>query len=205
MWISCAKYILTTKTLCEALPLSGYHSGEGGITDEEIISSCAGFLEIDQCSTPRPYRAMVRRDGEDITITRPPLSNIFAEKWRTWICGSNEAFEEVFFTDPNIRFAHRSAYTYLAQRQKILFPQSSSTISTACLLALSPNEVLCALPLISTFLLEYGGIYACAPATLLTERAGRRHKSIFSFSSMGSAWKIRLEKPAHGMVWVFRH
>lgn len=157
MWMSCVKHILATKTLREALSLSGYHSGQGAITDEEIVSSCAGFLEMESSSAPLPYYAVILRNGEEIIITRPPLSNILVEKWRTWISGSNEALEEVFVTDTTIHFAHQSAFTYLVQRRKILFPQSSSTITSACLLALSPNEVLCALPLYSTCFLEYDG------------------------------------------------
>lgn len=185
MWISCAQLVLTAKTLREALSLSGYHSGEEEITEKEIISSCAGFLTLEQASAPRPYRVMVRRGGEDIIITRPPMSNNIAEKWRTWTGGSNEALEEVFFTDPIIRFTHSSAYEYVAQRRDILFPQSSSTITSACLLALSPNEVLCALPFVSTFLLEYDEAVPCGPATLLTKRVGRRHNSISCLPLMG--------------------
>jgi hypothetical protein len=175
MWLSCSGYILSTKALSQALSLSGYHSGEEDITDEEIISSCAGFLEMDRSSTPRPYRLVVHRDGEEIIITRPPFSNTLIEKWRTWIGGSNGALEEVFVTGTHIYFAHQSAYTYLVQRQKILFPQSSSVITSACLLALSPNEVLRALPLVSAFFLEYDEICAHVPATSLTKGTGCRH------------------------------
>lgn len=95
MWISCAGLVLTVKTLREAPSLSGCHSGEGDITDKEIISSCAGFLTLDQSSTPHPYHVLLRRGGEVIIVTRPPRSNLLAEKWRTWTGGSNEALEEV--------------------------------------------------------------------------------------------------------------
>lgn len=157
MWMSCAETKLTANALREALSLSGCHSGEGNITDEEIISSCAGFLEIDKSSAPYPYRRMVFRDGKGNMIALPPLSDSPAEERRTSVGDSNEALEGVFVKDPTIYFSHVSAHRYLWQRRKILFPQSNSTITSACLLALSPDKALCALPLFSTFFLEYVG------------------------------------------------
>jgi len=186
MWMSCVKHIFATKTLREALSLSGNHSGQGDITDEEMVSSCAGFLQMEPSNVPRPYRDVLHRRGGYIQITRPLWSNIYAELWRTLVGDSDDALEEVLVTDCTIAFTHQSAFTYLAQRQQILFPQSSSTITSACLLALSPNEVLRALPLFSTLFLEYDKPCISSSAILLTKRIGRRHWFISCLTYMGS-------------------
>lgn len=154
MWLSCSLHLLTTRALREGLAHPGYHSQEGDITDEEIVSSCAGFLTSFQDSTPCPYRNHVRVNGKDIVLTRPPMSNAFAEVWRTWLGGTKAAPEEFFDDDLTLIYTHPSVYFYLLERRQIPFPKSSGTIASACLLALTPNEVLCALPHISAFLLE---------------------------------------------------
>lgn len=62
--------------------------------------------------------------------------------------------QEFFDDDCTLTYTHQSAYYYLRERREILFPNSNETISSACLLALTPNEVLCALPHMSAFFLE---------------------------------------------------
>lgn len=154
MWLSCSLHLLTTRALCEGLARSRYHSQEGEITEEEIVSSCAGFLTSFQDSTPRPYRNHIRLNGKDTVLTRPPMSNNYAELWRTWV-GKTKAIPDEFFDDDyTLIYTHQSACYFLRERRQILFPKSSETIASACLLALAPNEVLCALPHMSAFLLE---------------------------------------------------
>lgn len=154
MLTSCAGWLLTKRTLREALSLLGYHAGEEDITDEEIVSSCAGFLAPGQHRAPCSYRVTARLNGVDTVLTRAPMPNAYAEIWRTWMGGNEAISAEAFYDDSTFAHIHQSAVYYLVERRQILFPKSSETIASACLLALTPNEVLCALPLMSALLLE---------------------------------------------------
>lgn len=119
MWILQAERVLFIEALGEILMASGLGSSVDSVTEQEIVSVCAGLIRIESLAT----KSTQMRNWDDEEAAAAP-----------------KALDRV------VTFSHPSVYRYFRARKESLFPFADDHIVTRCLANSTPAEILSAAP-----------------------------------------------------------
>lgn len=119
MWILQAERVLFIEALGEMLMAAGLGSCVDSVTEQEILSACAGLIRTESLAT----RSTRMRNWDDEEAVAAP-----------------QALDRV------VTFSHPSVYRYFRARKESLFPFADDHIVTRCLANSTPAEILSAVP-----------------------------------------------------------